>query len=352
MSGFGRALARGLAGGVQGFGVGLAKQAEDARKEALADKAAVERRALMLEGQDFQAGEAEKARQFQLDNQKPVARARTKDVNGVERWVDTGEPVFAGVEKVADTPKPQSPVAKIEADYRNGLITKDQANAAASKALAATGQRIGFDENNNMFVETGGAVGTTLGKAGQNKIDTEQIDTAKTMGRLDEIRANLDNPEVLESLTAAGALKRYGLEWQDYLSPESLTEEQQGFLTKVTQARSDILTNVNFTIQQITGAAMGVQEAKRIIATLPNVNDSPTMFIAKLEAAEKRTRMALARYNIWRNEGMNGSPMDVDSLPVIERRVEKRRDELMKAVQANEMTADEASTKFSAEFGI
>lgn len=61
------------------------------------------------------------------------------------------------------------------------------------------------------------------------------------------------------------------------------------------------MQNLNQTIKDLTGAAMGVQEADRIIASLPNAGtdifggDSPTEFEAKLNNAVKQTKYALAR---------------------------------------------------------
>lgn len=347
MSGFLTALA----GGVSGFGAGLQEQAKREREDFLADKEFGLRRQLTKEDRDFRVSEAEKQREFQSlereDQQAFVASESDKRIGADVSMFKAKAAVAAN-----KPPTPQTAIAKINADLNNGLISKDEAEASANKALSASGQRIGFDENGNMYVETGGAVGTTLGKAGKNKLDIAEIDARDSLARLDRIDANLANPEVLESLTAAGALKRWGLEWQDYLSPDSLTPDQQKYLVNVTQARADILDNVNYTIKAITGAAMTESEAKRIGATLPNVNDTPATFMAKLETATKRTRMAVARYNMWRGQGLGGRPEDIDTLSGIEDRVETRRSELMRMVQANEMTADEASAAFAKEFGI
>lgn len=99
------------------------------------------------------------------------------------------------------------------------------------------------------------------------------------------------------------------------------TEKRQ--LTEYSQYKQNALQNLNQTIKDITGAAMGVQEADRIIASLPNAGtdifsgDSPTEFEAKLNNAVKQTKYALARKNYALKSGLKWENTSLDSMPSI-----------------------------------
>lgn len=101
----------------------------------------------------------------------------------------------------------------------------------------------------------------------------------------------------------------------------ALPETEKRQLADYSQYKQNSLQNLNQTIKDLTGAAMGVQEAERIIASLPNAGtdifggDSPTEFEAKLNNAVKQTKYALARKNYALKKGLNWESLPLDSLP-------------------------------------
>lgn len=101
----------------------------------------------------------------------------------------------------------------------------------------------------------------------------------------------------------------------------ALPETEKRQLADYSQYKQNSLQNLNQTIKDLTGAAMGVQEADRIIASLPNAGtdifggDSPTEFEAKLNNAVKQTKYALARKNYALKKGLNWESLPLDSLP-------------------------------------
>lgn len=208
---------------------------------------------------------------------------------------------------------------------------------------------------NGVTVSPDGTVqigGSPLGRAGQNKVDALAIDTADELARLQRIETSASDPLISDMNTLEGNIKRWGLEWADFVNPEGLNAEQTEYLTKVTQARGDILENVNFTIKQITGAAMTESEAKRIGATLPNVNDSPTMFRAKLDRALNRVRASMARYHMWQAKGSLGEPANLAPLSEVESNMEARYEELSAGVLDGSITMEEAQALYKSEFGL
>ena len=285
---------------------------------------------------------------------EPEKRGMTQLADGYYYWTDSLE---------AGSPERVNPdVSAAPADeygrYRQEVIAQGQQplsriDYARAKQKSSV---IEVDENGNVTVAEGPAA-TALGRAGQNALDLKAIESADTLARLERIEDNYaNNPELLDAQTMTGQLKRMGLEWADYLSPESLSDDQKVFLADVTQARGDMMENLNFTIKAITGAAMTEPEAKRIGGTLPLPTDSPTVWKAKMDRAIESTRMAVARYNYWRNNRLEGRPEDVETISGMKRVMKDRVKEILEEERANtdDEVAAQARTqeRMQQEFGI
>ena len=81
----------------------------------------------------------------------------------------------------------------------------------------------------------------------------------------------------------------------------TLEPEKKQELTEYSQWKQNSITNINERIKELTGAAMGVQEAERIMSSLPVPGqgifdgDSPTVFKAKLDNAIQQLKLVEAR---------------------------------------------------------
>jgi len=137
------------------------------------------------------------------------------------------------------------------------------------------------------------------------------------------------------------------------LSPAEKTQ-----LTQYSQYKQNSLQNLNQTIKDITGAAMGVQEAERIISTLPNAGtnifdgDSPTEFEAKLTNAVKQTKYALARKGYALKKGLNWENISLESMPNI---LKSRGAEIAKQYNLDPNKPADLNTinrQMAAEFGV
>jgi hypothetical protein len=137
-----------------------------------------------------------------------------------------------------------------------------------------------------------------------------------------------------------------------------LPESEKRQLTEYSQYKQNSLQNLNQTIKDLTGAAMGVQEADRIIASLPNAGadifggDSPTEFEAKLNNAVKQTKYALARKNYALKKGLNWESTPLDSMPSI---INKRGKEIAEQYKLDLKKPADLQTidrQLAAEFGI
>lgn len=137
-----------------------------------------------------------------------------------------------------------------------------------------------------------------------------------------------------------------------------LPEPEKRQLAEYSQYKQNSLQNLNQTIKDLTGAAMGVQEADRIMASLPNAGadifsgDSPTEFEAKLNNAVKQTKYALARKNYALKKGLNWESLPLDSLPSL---INKRGKEIAAQYKLDLNKPSDLQTidrQLAAEFGI
>lgn len=137
-----------------------------------------------------------------------------------------------------------------------------------------------------------------------------------------------------------------------------LPEQEKRQLAQYSQYKQNSLQNLNQTIKDITGAAMGVQEAERIIASLPNAGtgifdgDSPTEFEAKLNNAVKQTKYALARKNYALKNGLKWENTSLDSMPKI---IQNRGKEIEKQYNLDPKdpaTKQTVLRQLAAEFGV
>ena len=108
----------------------------------------------------------------------------------------------------------------------------------------------------------------------------------------------------------------------------------------------------------MTGSAMGVQEADRIIATLPNAGtgifdgDSPTQFQAKLDNAIQQTKYALARKNYSLLKGLKWENINLDDVPKIVNQRGKEIEKQYKLDPKDPATKKTVERQLAAEFGI
>jgi hypothetical protein len=228
-----------------------------------------------------------------------------------------------------------SDIAKLSADQRKKVDTEaEKRGISKAKAGAST-------------IYTG-----QLDKSTTSDVQKSVITTADAVTRLNNIQFSY-RPEYqnigFRSKQAWNTLK-------DKVGTLSPAEKTQ--LTQYSQYRQNALQNLNQTIKDITGAAMGVQEADRIISTLPNAGtdiwsgDSPTEFEAKLNNAIAQTKYALARKNYSLRKGLNWESTALDKMPNI---INSRGAEIAKQYNLDPKKPADLNTinrQLAAEFGV
>jgi hypothetical protein len=94
-------------------------------------------------------------------------------------------------------------------------------------------------------------------------------------------------------------------------STVGLTNKEKQDLTEFSAYKRNAVGQINQYIHDMTGAAMGVQEAQRLMRAVPNPGsgifdgDSPTEFKAKLDDVVSKTKMAVARLAYIKRNGMS-----------------------------------------------
>jgi hypothetical protein len=240
-------------------------------------------------------------------------------------------------------------------DYGNLALTMfgtARASELSDPQRQALGKRadqlgIGKPASTNLTVNTG-----ELSKGTKGELEKTILSTGDAVTRLNDIQASY-RPEY-QTIPFKGAQQWSTL--KDKFS--TLKPNEQSQLSRFAQYRQNTTQNLNLTIKELTGAAMGEKEAERIISTLPNAGtsifdgDSPTEFKSKLDNALQKTKWALARKNYSLRNNLEWKNIPLDKVPEI---VNKRGKEIEKAYDldpndpATEITVQR---QLAAEFGI
>lgn len=136
-----------------------------------------------------------------------------------------------------------------------------------------------------------------LGRTALNDIDEKIVNGLNVVSRMEGI-AQTFKPEFLSigtrlGLTAAG--------WMSKLDPTRIDPQTAQQLREFAVFRRRSVENVNATIKEITGAAMSIPEAQRILGQVPNAGtgifdgDNPNDFKAKMDDVIQQTKLLTAR---------------------------------------------------------
>lgn len=218
-----------------------------------------------------------------------------------------------GVTPVSDTtaPRVQPPAAAAQQmiDTPFGRMSRDEAQALVGPMLLDPR----YQTAGKALQESLGSPNNPAGLQNptRNAIEEKQLNTTESLARLSNI-AKQFKPEfqTIES--------RLGYAWTNLLDKfkagrAQVTPEQQQELAAFSAYRADSISNLNQYIKEITGAAMSIPEAERIMRAMPNPGqgvfdgDGPTEFQAKLGAAVRSSQLALARYNYLKKSGFPGT---------------------------------------------
>jgi len=188
-------------------------------------------------------------------------------------------------------------------------------------------------------------IGPDLSKSTISKLEEKAMDTSDAIARLDTIQKSF-KPEYLQ-LSPRVDVKLN--EMKDFLG-QPLDKSQAKDLEGFTAFRQDATTNLNKTIKDLTGATMGVEEAERIMSTVPNAGsgifdgDSPTVFKSKLDNVTRKTKDSLMRANWAKAKGLDPlrTGIELQDVPAL---VEREGQEIEKQIRSQNPTATDEQVK-------
>ena len=225
-------------------------------------------------------------------------------------------------------------------------------DAAITKATQSTGMSITTADGTT--IQTGVPAGQ-MHRSTQKAVEGNILEADETLARLKGIGETFEE----EYLTTRGRAKALIASGKDRLGVD-LSVEDEAYLREFSQFKASAIANVNRTIQDLTGAAMGVQEAKRIISELPNPGsglldgDSPTQFKAKYDRVVRDVERARARAIYARNRGIGFESIPLGNMDsIMAERAKNLKEEVRQenpSASPNDITK-EAKRRFRAEFG-
>jgi len=197
----------------------------------------------------------------------------------------------------------------------NTLVEIYDPNSPTGTSFVPRAQAVGKPGKPPSSMEITTADGTTIrqGRGGsgvQNStraaIEKETLETADGLDRLARIES-LYKPEYQQLQNRWVNMKTA---WKEKLNLPVSKQEKTG-LEEFSKYKRQSVDNVNREISRITGAAMGVEEAGRLMKGMPNPGsslfdgDSPTEFKTKLDSTTRDLRRALIRRNWALSQGMD-----------------------------------------------
>ena len=191
-----------------------------------------------------------------------------------------------------------------------------------------------------------------LSKGTKGKLEETILSSGDALTRLNNIQASY-KPEYL-SIKFRGSQ-----EWSTLKDKfGSLNPAEKTQLANFSTYKQNATQNLNQTIKDLTGSAMGVQEADRIISTLPNAGtglfdgDSPTQFESKLNNAVEQTKYAIARKNYSLNKNLKWENLPLSQMPNI---INQRGAQIAQQYKLDPKKPADLTTinrQLAAEFGI
>lgn len=188
-----------------------------------------------------------------------------------------------------------------------------------------------------------GSPNVNLTTGSQTAVQKRELNAQGALQRLDDIAASFDP----EFLTVPAQLTARWQSFKDRLGSvgsifgiEGLTPEEKQSLTEYTTFTTRTLNNMNITLNELSGAAVNEQEFLRIKGALPNSDDSPTQFQAKLTNAIRDMRRSVARFHHAQVNGLD--PLDSGiALDGIDTLIDQTGNQLVQQLRAQGVPEDQ-----------
>ena len=235
-------------------------------------------------------------------------------------------------------------VTDIDGNITGTLVTTNSGGNMVQPAGGAAPRP--FAEGEFVTTISDDAEGAGIGKKTQSKLEDTLIGSQATLDNLDASIRDFDR----QFLTIGGKAKFIALSAASKTGVP-LSNESKEFLSDFATFKAGTLVTLNEEIKRITGAAVTKSEANdRIIPSMPNADDAPDVYMAKMNTVRERLQVVKLRTVMALEQGLKASTdipwqtvvnqIEDGSLP------QKRMDALI----AEGMTDQEAFDKVETEF--
>ncbi|HYF34915.1 MAG TPA: hypothetical protein VD994_06440 [Prosthecobacter sp.] len=243
------------------------------------------------------------------------------------------------------------------------FVTEDQiAQSGGRYVPVPSGMKLESDGQGGFKFVSGDMAGTDgIGTTAAVQTDMQKALKMANEGyaRLQGIRSQF-KPEYQQLGTRWGSMFTAA---KDKLGADVTVDDAQK-LSEYTSYRADATDNLSKYIQEMTGAAMGVQEAQRLTKGIPNPGqgmfdgDSPIEFQAKLDSTMKRLGAVQARMAYALRHGLTQQAMFAIPLESMGSIIDQRGDDMAEELRAANPSASEEEInnsvrqRLKAEFGL
>lgn len=267
---------------------------------------------------------------FAEDLGKPFDQISDDDIRELAR-ADAYKAIAAGGLDPKGFQEPKPNTEKIgtlyQVDESGRPVYRSAAEAAGKPAYRAPkGGGFNMQMPDGTVISLGGEGGQpfSLPKPAINQVGGDYVDANAGLQRLQGIVASYDP----QFSTLEGRFKG-GWASVRAMAPSvfgQLPAQDREYLQRYTTWRSNTLDNLNRYIKEITGAAMTIPEAERIMQTIPSVQDDPVVFQSKTLATMKRLSLVAARSNyLLANPTLSMNNITLDRMQSV---IESRANEL------------------------
>jgi hypothetical protein len=202
---------------------------------------------------------------------------------------------------------------------------------------AKKGQGFSVTTPDGTVVQMGGpAGGGSLAKPTLNNLEETIVNAQAGLDRLRQVGRDFD-PSFLKLQNQLGANVA---KWKDKIGAASPEDREK--IKEYETFRSGVLNNLNLYIKEITGAAMSQQEAVRIIAAMPSMDDGPTQFRSKYDRVVEGLSRALARAYYTRQNGLS---MDAVPIEQMDKIIDDYGGKIEKQIKAQNPDMDQAEVE-------
>jgi hypothetical protein len=279
----------------------------------------------------------------ELGEADPIVKALDKKIESLSKGKDESRPEIL---KLIDAYNETS-------DQDTGKFLMARIN----KLTETSGLQVRVNKDGSMELIQGpmkaGAAGG-MQKPTQTQVEKELLTSTAALGRLVGIERQF-KPEYQELGTRWSAMWAAGREKMG----GKLQPQEEKSLGEYSEYRRRAINNLNLYIKDITGAALTIGEADRLMRGMPNPGsgifdgDSPTEFQAKMKGLTGELRMAIARSNYIRKHGMTMDQLPLEQMaPIVNHRGREIENELkQKGMKGPDLSAG-VRRKLAEEFGL